>query len=261
MLVNDLTIAKIAALMGYEPFVAENQEFRLSKFNWITDDNVINDFIVKFNAATPANDSEDYLLSKDFLQKNKKIINRAMKKEASIIIAENSCFGKGYLTNEIIERLDLLEFLICSTELTDFKRYIVAPNSRYNPTFERAKGLITEWIDEKPVDYMGLLIGRLITKDYENYFHCGITGDASIQDAISKNQSVYTLFETNQDFGGTAIRIAEKAPQSLDVTFELNLQNNNGLNKKVAAWQLILAGYIEVEQNKFIFNATKRKVK
>ncbi|MFY0521093.1 hypothetical protein ACOMCU_25195 [Lysinibacillus sp. UGB7] len=258
MLVNDLTLAKIAVQMGYQPFVAENQELRLSKTNWITDYTVLNDFITDYNAAIATGDSEEFQISEDFFQKNKKIINRAIKKEATIIIAENSCFGKGFLTEEIISRVDLLEFLISSNELKEFKEYI-ASNNRYNPTFEKAKGFIEEWIEERPIDYIGLLVGRLITKDYEQYFQCGITGDASIQDARSKNSSVYSLYETNQDFGGTAIRIAEKAPSNLNVTFELNLQNaSNNLNHKVAAWQLTLAGFVEKEPNKFEFNATRR---
>lgn len=258
MLVNDLTLAKIAAQMGYEPFVAENQETRLSKFNWITDYTVINDFIADHHAAVPvAVDSSDYLISKEFFQNNKNVINRAIKKEASIIIAEISSFGKGFLTQEIINRIDLLELLISSNELKDFKEHIVNKNSRYNPTFDRAKALIVEWITEKPIDYMGLLVGRLLMKDYEQYFHCGITGDASIQDAITKKKPIYTLYETSQDFAGTAIRVAEKAPQNLDVTFTLKL-SNNCLNQQVAAWQLRLAGYFEKEQNVFEFNATHK---
>ncbi len=262
MLVNDLTLAKIAAQMGYEVFVAENQEMRLSKSNWITDYTAINDFIADFNAATPAVNSEDYYISQDFYHNNKKIITRAMKKEASIIIAEISCFGKGFLTDEIINRLDLLELLVGSNELKEFKEYIVTNKNRYNPTFERAKGLIAEWIGEMPIDYMGLLVGRLMTKDYEQYFHCGITGDASIQDAIAKKHQTYTLYETSQDFGGTAIRIAEKAPKDLDVSFILELDSNmNCINQQVAAWQLRLAGYEENEPNIFEFNAAQRAKK
>lgn len=258
MLVNDLTLAKIAAQLGYEPFVAEDQGMRLSKYNWITDYTAINDFIADYKAAIPVDEnSTDYRISKDFFQKNKNIINRAIKKEASIIISENSSFGKGFLTQEIIDRIDLLEMLISSNELKDFKEHVLNKSGRYNPTFDRAKSLIVEWFAEKPIDYIGLLVGRLLTKDYEQYFHCGITGDASIQDAITKKNPVYTLYETSQDFGGTAIRIAEKAPHDLDVTFTLKL-SNNCLNQQIAAWQLRLAGYVEKEQNVFEFNATQK---
>lgn len=258
MLVTDLTLAKIAAQMGYQPFVAENQEMRLSKTNWITDYTVINDFIADFNAAIPAGDSEDYQITKDFFSKNKRVINRAIKKEASIIIAENSCFGKGFLTEEVINRLDLLEILVSGNELMDFKEYIVSTNG-YNPTFEKAKDLISEWIEVEPIDYMGLLVGRLITKDYEQFFHCGITGDASIQDAIAKNNPTYTLYETNQDYGDTALRIAEKASKHLDVTFMLKLENiKTSLNQQIAAWQLRLAGYVETEPNCYEYNASQK---
>lgn len=260
MLVNDITLAKIAAQMGYKPFVAEDQEMGLTKCNRIIDNTVINDFIADYKAAIPAEDSTGYLISKDFSQNNKIIINRAIKKETSIIISENSSLGRDFLNQEIIKRIDILEFLISSNELIDFKAHILNKSDRYNPTFERAKALIIEWFTEKPIDYIGLLEGRLITKDYEQYFHCCIAGDTFIKDAFINEKQIYILYDTSQNFSGTAIRIAEKAPRDLDVTFTLKL-SENCLNQQIAAWQLRLAGYIEKDQNVFEFNATKKDKK
>lgn len=249
MLVNELELAKIAVQMGVIPFYSEEKGEVVPGMNFLIDSTVLNEFLSDYGVGVEVS-ADKFQLKEDFIKENCRTITRARKQDMALLLSESSLLGKGHLTEELVDRIEVLNMLI-GPAFEDFKDFIIngQPSSR---TFIEAKTLIEKWMKEQPTDYIGLLQCRSQDSSYDKYFNTCIWADMLFQYALEDKPAEFIISEQNIDYGGVALRIKQRSLNSgTKQSFLLEIHAEDLTYSALTAWQLKAAGYEQTEPFKY----------